>query len=82
MNSVLETLKRFDALPDDAVVETAVTAAITSLSERTVRYHPQLPRVQVSEGRYGQRVGDIRKLVRGSIAGWRPEETALASRPR
>jgi hypothetical protein len=67
MNSVLESLKRFDALPDDAVVETAVTAAVTSLSERTVRYHPQLPRVQISRGRYGQRVKDIRALVRNGI---------------
>jgi hypothetical protein len=60
-----EILERFDLLPDDAVVPTKVTSTIIGTSERTVRYHPKLPRVQVSEGRYGQRVGDIRKLCRG-----------------
>jgi hypothetical protein len=54
-------------LPDDAVVQTKVTALVLGLSEKTVRYHPQLERVQVSEGRYGQRVGSIRRLVRNSI---------------
>jgi hypothetical protein len=32
--------------------------------EQMIRYHPYLPRVQISRGRYGQRVGDIRKLCR------------------
>ena len=39
-------------------------AALSRVSERTIRYHPHLPRVQISLGRYGQRVGDIRKLCR------------------
>ena len=59
-----EILQRFDALPDDAVVLSRITAIILGLSERTVRYHRNLPRVRLSVGRYGQRVGDIRKLVR------------------
>jgi hypothetical protein len=42
------------------------------VSERTIRYHPQLPRIQISRGRYGQRVGDIRKLCRDGI----PREAA------
>ena len=37
--------------------------------EHIIRYHPNLPRVQVSRGRYGQRVGDIRKLCREGIPG-------------
>ncbi len=59
-----EIIKRFDQLPDDAVVQTKVTALVLGVSERTIRYHPQLRRVPVSRGRYGQRVGDIRKLTR------------------
>ena len=61
-----EIIKRFDQLPDDAVVQTKITALVLGLSEKNVRYHPQLPRVQVSLGRYGQRVGDIRALVRNA----------------
>ena len=59
-----EILERFDVLPDDAVVPSKVTGIILGVSERTIRYHPNLPRVQISRGRYGQRVGDIRKLAR------------------
>jgi hypothetical protein len=62
-----EILERFDALPDDAVVSSRITAVILGLSEKTVRYHPGLSRVQLSVGRYGQRVGDIRKLVRNGM---------------
>jgi hypothetical protein len=60
-----EILERFDVLPDDAVVASKVSAIILGVSERVIRYHPQLRRVAVSQGRYGQRVGDIRKIVRG-----------------
>jgi hypothetical protein len=49
------------------VSPTKITAIILGLSERIVRYHPMLPRRQVSNGRYGQRVGDIRKLCREGI---------------
>jgi hypothetical protein len=63
-NALREILERFDSLPDAAVLPTTITAIILGLSERTVRYHPALPRVTVSRGRYGQRVGDIRKLCR------------------
>jgi hypothetical protein len=63
-DQAFEIVKRFDLLPDNAVVQTKVTALVLGLCERTVRYHPQLPRVQLSQGRYGQRVGDIRNLVR------------------
>jgi hypothetical protein len=60
-----EIIKRFDDLPDGAVVQTKITSLVLGLSERTVRYHPKLPRVALCQGRYGQRVGDIRKLASG-----------------
>ena len=63
-NDLHEALSRFNVLPDDAVLPSQVTAIILGVSERTIRYHPYLPRVQISRGRYGQRVGDIRKLCR------------------
>jgi hypothetical protein len=73
MTSALrEILERFDVLPDDAVVPSKVTAIVLGLSERVVRYHPKLKRVEVSVGRYGQRVGDIRKIVRQGT----PQEAA------
>jgi hypothetical protein len=64
IHSIQEALARFDAMPDDAILPTRVTAIILGVSERTVRYHPHLPRVQISLQRYGQRVRDIRKLAR------------------
>jgi hypothetical protein len=63
-NDLPEALARFNVMPDDAVLPSQVTAIILGVSERTIRYHPNLPRVQISRGRYGQRVGDIRKLCR------------------
>jgi hypothetical protein len=65
-------LQRFDALPDDAILPSKITGIILGMSERTIRYHPHLPRVQIARGRYGQRVGDIRKLCRQGI----PQEAA------
>jgi hypothetical protein len=67
-NELHEVLQRFDALPDDAILPSRVTGIILGVSERTVRYHPQLPRIQISRGRYGQRVGDIRKLARKGMS--------------
>jgi hypothetical protein len=62
-----KVVQRFDVLPDDAIVPSKVTAIILGLSERTVRYHPHLPRKLVSRGRYGQRAGDIRKIAREGV---------------
>jgi DNA-directed RNA polymerase subunit H (RpoH/RPB5) len=64
MKDLNEILKRFDALPDDAVVSSNVTATILGVCSKTVREHPHLKKVWVSANRYGQRVGDIRKIVR------------------
>jgi hypothetical protein len=66
-NKLREILERFAALPDDAVLPSKITAIILGVSERVIRYHPELPRRQVSNGRYGQRVGDVRKLAREGI---------------
>jgi hypothetical protein len=74
MNNTFEALQRFSALPDDAVVPSRITGMILGISERTIRYHPNLPRVQISRGRYGQRVGDIRKLCREGM----PMKAALS----
>jgi hypothetical protein len=66
-NDLHEALARFNVMPDDAVLPSQVTAIILGVSERTIRYHPNLPRVQISRGRYGQRVADIRKLCREGV---------------
>ena len=71
-NELHEALERFNSLPDDAILPSRVTGIILGLSERTVRYHPHLPRVQISRGRYGQRVRDIRRLCREGM----PREAA------
>jgi hypothetical protein len=65
---VRKNLELFNSLPDDAVIGSGLTAIVSDLSERTVRYHPDLPRRQISRGRYGQRVGDVRKLLRQGIS--------------
>jgi hypothetical protein len=64
---LLEILRQFDNLPDTAVVPTKVTAAVIGTCEKTVRNNPLLPKRWVSPGRYGQGVGDIRRLVRDGI---------------
>jgi hypothetical protein len=60
-NKLREILERFAALPDEAVVPSKVTAIILGISERVVRYHPMLPRAQISVG--GIRPNNLR-LVR------------------
>ena len=63
-----EIVKRFDDLPNDAVISPKITALVLGCAERTVRYHPKLRRVQISRGRYGYRVGNVRQIVRGEVA--------------
>ena len=57
-----QLIRDFDALPDDAVVPSRVTAAVHGVSERTVRR--VYPSVQLSPGRKGQRVGTLRAMSR------------------
>ncbi len=67
-----ETLRaafQFDKLPDDAIV-TGKTAAVIlggSLSEQSLRRNPPVARRQISQRRYGFRVGDLRALIRGKV---------------
>jgi hypothetical protein len=61
-DNIAEILRRFDQLPDDAVVPTAVTAAVHGVSPRTVRR--RYLSVQLSPNRKGQRVGTIRAMSR------------------
>jgi len=61
-NYITDILRRFDELPDDAIVPTAVTAAVHNVSPRTVRR--RYPSVQLSPNRKGQRVGTIREMSR------------------
>jgi len=67
MLPALELVKNFDALPDDAIVPAKVTYILLNTSEWTMRRNSPLRRVQISQRRFGHRVGDIRALVRGQI---------------
>jgi hypothetical protein len=69
MHALIEELKRYEALPPSAIISPKAAAAITGLSERNIRYHPALRRVQTSVGRYGFRKADIEKLCRDGISG-------------
>jgi hypothetical protein len=63
----LELVRNFDALPDDAVVPAKVLEIMINTSQWTLRRNPPLRRVQISQKRFGYRVGDIRALARGAI---------------
>ena len=63
--TALELIENFDRLPDDAIVPTKVTDILLGISEWTRRRTPALQRIPLSPRRYGNRVGDIRALVRG-----------------
>jgi hypothetical protein len=65
MADLSELLKRWPSLPDEAIVNCKVTAAITGLSERTIRYDPRFERVYLTKSRYGNRDGDVRKVLAG-----------------
>lgn len=66
--TALDLVKNFDALPDDAVVPLSVSRILLNISEWTERRNPPLRRIQTSQRRFGNRVGDIRALVRGRTA--------------
>jgi hypothetical protein len=48
MADTFEILKRFDELPDDALVSRSVMAIVLGTSERTLRRRSPIPGVQVS----------------------------------
>ena len=58
-------LSQFDSLPNDAIVPDRVAAAILSISIWTLRRENPVPVRQITERRYGRRVGDVRAKVRG-----------------
>jgi hypothetical protein len=60
-----EIVKRFDDLPADAVISTKIAALVLGCADRTIRYHPRLTRIQISRGRYGFRVANVRQVARG-----------------
>jgi len=64
----LEQWKRFESLPDDAVVDENFTASLLGVSIWTVRRDQQTARVQLSARRFGRRVGDLRRKLRGEPA--------------
>jgi hypothetical protein len=64
-----EIVESFDNLPVDAIVPDRVTRFLFGdPSEWTFRRHPPVPRLQISPGRKGSRVGDIRERIRAMRA--------------
>jgi hypothetical protein len=61
-----DPIRNFSDLPDEAIVPTWVTCAITSLSDRQVRR--LFARHYTSRDRYGQQVGDIRRVLKDGVA--------------
>jgi hypothetical protein len=64
----LDILKRFDDLPNDAVIPEHAAAIVFGMSVWTFRRNLPVPRRRISEKMYGARVGDIRARNRGEIA--------------
>jgi len=63
--AIREKLAAFDSLPKDAIVPDAVAAEILAISIWTLRWENPVPRREISERRFGRRVGDLRAKVRG-----------------
>jgi len=63
--SILKIIEDFDRLPEDMIIPEAATRVLINSSEWTQRRHPTFRRIQISPGRFGNRVGDIRALARG-----------------
>ena len=61
-DNIADIVRRFDQLPDDAVIPGGAVAQVHSISERTVRR--TYPSVQLSPNRKGYRVGTVRAMSR------------------
>jgi hypothetical protein len=61
-----DIVRRFDELPDDAIIPPKPTAIILNTSDRNLRRDPPIPKRQIGPRNVGFRVGDIRRLVRGA----------------
>jgi predicted DNA-binding transcriptional regulator AlpA len=62
----------FDHLPDEAIITPSATSHLTGLSKDTQKRQSDLkifpPRIQLSERRFGYRLGDIRAWLRARAA--------------
>jgi hypothetical protein len=65
-------LEKFARLPDDAIIDDAVVAALMNISPETFRRSARLqelmPRRQFSKRRGGRRKGDVVAVIRGEAA--------------
>ncbi len=75
MDDAVSLVSKFDQLPDDAIVNDRAAAIILGVSVWTLRRAAPVPKRQISERRYGRRVGDIRAKVRGN---WKPHQQPVA----
>lgn len=62
-----DAVSQFDHLPDDSIISDHVAAKILGVSIWTLRRASPVPRRQISDRRFGRRVGDIRAKVRGTF---------------
>jgi hypothetical protein len=65
---VSKKLAEFDRLPNDAIVDDPVAAALLNMSIDTFRRNNPVPQKRLSKRRVGRRAGDLRALVRGEAA--------------
>jgi hypothetical protein len=67
--ALFDTVAHFDKLPDDGILCAEATELLLggTVTKRQLRRDPPIPRRQLSKRRYGFRVGDIRKLIRGEL---------------
>ena len=61
-------LAAFDRLPDDAIVDDPVAAALLGMSLDTFRRANPVQQKRFSQRRVGRRAGDLRALIRGDAA--------------
>jgi hypothetical protein len=75
MQTADSLVSNFDQMPDDAILNDHAAAIILGVSVWTLRRTAPVPKRQISERRYGRRVGDIRAKVRGN---WNPGQRPAA----
>lgn len=66
--ALIEKLAAFDRLPNDAIVDDRVAAAVLNISIWTLRRNNPVPIRRITERRYGRRAGDLRDKIRDSAA--------------
>jgi hypothetical protein len=59
-------LAQFDSLPNDAIINDRVAAAVLGMSVWTLRRTNPVPARQLSKRIRGRRVGDLRAKARGT----------------